>query len=545
MSCAARVDHARGWGGLAVTLGGAVAVFWAFDALPFMDLPAHAGLIALRRDLLSSPFEQRYYVLATHFGAYSLFRGLGDLLARALGPVGAVRALATLSVVALPLSLLDARRRLHGEASPASGFAGIILGFGLMTLFGFATYMLGVAGLVTCMALWLELLFGAHPARSPRPWWGRALAVAAASALLFVTHGFAFVLFLTCAGLTWLVAVASARSAPAGEAHDRPAASLASLATLLPAVSLAAYAAWVERSESVPPGASAAPQPRTGLLFQPLLDKLSLLATPTLMTRTGLDLVVGAAVWAIAIASLAAAVTWLRRHPAPGAPGGRRARDCTRALLACEILLAAAFCAMPHEIGWFGFVDARLLLVLLVFALLCVPPDAIGPRLAAARERALPALACVVVALALVTSYRFQGEAGAYREVLARVPPFTRLLNLPEDPNSDVFTGHPFVHYDKLVLADRPVLVSDLWFHQGSGVYPRPGNPVLRLPADYVTSNLRPVDWGQFDLSDWDYVLVRTRPSAPPPAAPASLRLATHSGGWWLYATGALTDGRR
>ena len=45
----------------ALTLA-AVLVFWLFDALPFQDLPAHAGLIALRHRFPSSPFEQRFFV---------------------------------------------------------------------------------------------------------------------------------------------------------------------------------------------------------------------------------------------------------------------------------------------------------------------------------------------------------------------------------------------------------------------------------------------------------------------------------------------------
>src|ERR1700736_1368167 len=79
---------------LAIAAVGAIAVFWAFDALPFMDLPAHAGLIALRQRFASAPFAQQLYVLAPHVGAYSLFRFLGDVFARVVGPVGAVRMLA-------------------------------------------------------------------------------------------------------------------------------------------------------------------------------------------------------------------------------------------------------------------------------------------------------------------------------------------------------------------------------------------------------------------------------------------------------------------
>ena len=69
------------WVSFALLQMAAVAVFFAFDALPFQDLPAHAGLIALRNRLASEPLEQRYWVLAPHLGGYSLFRGLGQALA--------------------------------------------------------------------------------------------------------------------------------------------------------------------------------------------------------------------------------------------------------------------------------------------------------------------------------------------------------------------------------------------------------------------------------------------------------------------------------
>jgi hypothetical protein len=98
-----------------------------------------------------------------------------------------------------------------------------------------------------------------------------------------------------------------------------------------------------------------------------------------------------------------------------------------------------------------------------------------------------------------------------------------------------VFTAHPFVHYDKLVLADRPVVVSDVWFHQGSGIYPTAENPSLLLPDTYNAADLRFVDWPAYHLADWDYVLVRLRPSAARPQVPAALTLAVHKGGWWLF----------
>jgi hypothetical protein len=46
---------------------------------------------------------------------------------------------------------------------------------------------------------------------------------------------------------------------------------------------------------------------------------------------------------------------------------------------------------------------------------------------------------------------------------------------------------------------------------------------------------LKFIDWPAYTLDDWDYVLIRTRPSAPQPVTPSRLALEDHRGGWWLF----------
>jgi hypothetical protein len=512
-------SNVLGWVGLSAAIVAGALLFWSFDALPFMDLPAHAGLIAMRHRWGASPLEQQYFVYAPHLGPYSLFRGLGELFDRALGPLGAVRALATLPVVATPLALVFARRRLHGEVTPGFGYVGVLLSFGLMTLFGFASYLLGEACLVVTLTLWLELLAAADGA--PRST-GRLLrlevAVALAAPLLFVAHGHAFVLFLVLAVVTCVAA------------GDRPR-RLVRLRALVPAVALAAGAAWEEGS-SAPTGAVAVSAGKMAPFFEGALDKLSLLATPTLMTKSGVDLAAGLAVWAGLLLGLAATARASLASPQADP------RAChTRALLACVVTLTVLFLALPHAVGWFGFVDGRLVPLVMLIGLMALRLDAVSPWLRFGFDRLAIVLAAAVLVVNYVASYRFQDEARGWHEVLQAIPAGSRILNLPLDPNSEVFTGHPFVHYDKLVLVDRPAVVSDVWFHQGTALYPRPGNPALRLPADYLSSDLHVTDLSAYHLEDWDYVLVRTRPEAAslPLPVPASLCLADHRGGWWLF----------
>jgi hypothetical protein len=506
-----------GFLGLGSVMLVAVLVFWVFEALPFQDLPAHAGLIAMRHRFGASPFEQRFFVLAPHLGPYSLFRFLGEGFIRVIGPVGAVRALATLPVVATPLALVFARRRLFGDRSAAHGFLGVALSFGIMTLLGFASYLLGVALMLVGLTLWLELLCAADDEAPDLR--RREIVMTVFAPVMFVAHGHAFVIFLLCAGASCLAA-------------GRRLARLVRVRALAPALALAAWVAWLESGTTTPPG-SVPMVPRLVPMFQGIDEKFELLVTPTLMTRTGIDFLVAIVVWAFAIAG---AVLTLRSFR--GGTAGRASREArhTRALFASAACVALIFLALPHTVGWFGFVDGRLVPVVLLLCLLGLRREALPATLGRTLDLGAPVVATAIAALAMVASYRFQAEARGFREVLARVPPEARLLNLPLDPNSDVFTAHPFVHYDKLVLADRPIVVSDVWFHQGSALYPTPQNPALRLPPSYSESDLKGIDWPAYDLGDWDYVLIRTRPNAGQPFTPDSLALAEHRGGWWLFA---------
>jgi hypothetical protein len=522
------------WVALGAVMAAAVSIFWAFEAMPFMDLPAHAGLIAMRHRFEVSAFEQHFFVFAPHIGPYSLFRFLGEAFVRVIGPSGAVRALATLPAIATPAALLFARRRLHGDTSTTFGYFGIILSFGLMTIFGFASYLLGMAVLLVGLTLWLDMLAAAEE-RSPSAR-TKELIVAAFAPFVFVAHGHAFVLFLALSGVACLAA---------GDRFVR----LVRLRALIPGIALAAYVAWIERGGTTPAGSVAVSEGKMVPFFQGPYDKLSLLITPTLMTRSGVDALIGLVVWCILIAAVIATIRAIRggealqneRHERArdrgdgSAVAEERARRHSRVLLVCMACIGALFLALPHSVGWFGFVDGRLAPLILLLGLMAIQMRALGPTLRFAFDKLAPVLAGGIIVVALVASYRFQGEARGYREVLANVPASSRLLNLPIDPNSDAFTGHPFVHYDKLVLADRPIVVSDVWFHQGSALYPRAENPALHLPSDYVSSDLRTVDWPAYPLQEWDFVLVRTRPNADPPRVPASLALVEHRGGWWLY----------
>ncbi len=530
------------WAGLLFVTVGSVSVFWAFSALPFQDLPAHAGLIAMRHRFAASSFEQHYYVYAPHVGPYSLFRFLGEALLRVEGPTGVVRTLASLPVVATPAALMFARRRLFGDTNPAFGFVGLALSFGLMTLLGFASYLLGVAVMLVGLTLWLDMLAAddaAHGAADHAPDHApdhavaggvrrRELAMTAFAPLVFVAHGHAFLLLLLCVAVSLV-------------ANGWETRRLVRVRAFVPALLLAGWVAWSERGSRVPEGSVFSPT-RVSSLSHDASEKIGLLFTPTLMTRTGIDSVVGVGLWALALGGAIATLRGMARHRAHRASPGPEDRDArpeqartTRSLFASAAALGGVFVVLPHSVGWFGFVDGRLVPLIVVLLLLGVQREHLTRWLLMGLDVGAPIAASTLCAVAFFASYKFQGEAEGYADVLAHVPAETRLLNLPLDPDSDIFAAHPFVHYDKLVLADRPVVVSDVWFHQGSALYPTAQNPSLHLPTSYSESDLRQIDWPAYELSDWDWVLIRTRPNAMQPATPHGVALEEHRGGWWLF----------
>lgn len=525
--------------GLVIVIVGAVLVFWVFDALPFMDLPAHAGLMAIRHRFAQSPFEQHFYVFAPHLGPYSVFAGVGELLTGLIGPLRAVRAMATLPIVALPAAILFARWRLHGERFPLFGHIGVILSFGLMTLLGFASFTFGIAWMIVGLTLWLELMIEAD--RGAPLLRRKTFVLAAFAPLVFFAHGYALVLFLAMAGISTLAAGSWKKRLP----H---------VLALGPALGVAAYSASLDHG--LPAGSVPTRSSPVTLNFQGVLDKLSLLLTPTLTTRSGIDVLIGLVLWALLGFAIVATVRVFLLGPKGEPPkcdppviDAEATRAHIRALVACAVVLGIAFLALPHEIGWFGFVDGRLVPIVLLLFVMAIRREALGPRLRVAFDRLPPLLSASTVVLAWTASYWFQAEARGYREVLAAVPAYTRLLNFPIEPDSAIFTGHPFVHYDKLVVVERPVFVSDVWYHQGSSLFPRAGNPALALPPTYKSSTVRSIGWTDYRLEDWDYVLIRVKPDAPAPSTPPALSPVIHSGGWWLYksdvATPAFAAGAR
>jgi hypothetical protein len=487
--------------------GGALAVaVLALPYVPYQDVLGHAGLLALRQRWAGAPEIAGLYEVDVRLGPYSLFRGLSGLLAGLLGAERAVRLVLVLAVASAPAAVAVARRALGRRTPAAIAASALAFSLGFMTVQGFASYELALAWVLPVFA------WAVRVQRAERTGALELAGLAASAAALFFAHGHAWVV---CA---LLVAALVAR-------RPRAAGSWRLVASAGPSAAVVAAVAVRDRVVAIPAGALGLAPPEPLLAFQAPLDKLSLLLTPTLTTRLGVDVILGLALAAGLVAA------W-RRVPAE-APG--RAE-----VAAAWSAVAAAFVALPHFVGWFGFVDGRLVPLLALLPLLVVEVD--DARVAGGRGLSLGPRWPVGAVLALLALHGgalvgFQSEARGFESVSAVVPAGARVLHLPVDGDSRLFTGHPFVHADKRLLLARPVVLSDLWFHQGTGVYPTRCNPVVRVPGAYREAHLGPLDWASLDRRDWDFVLVRLQPGAPAIAVPDDLRLAAQEGGYWLYAS--------
>lgn len=498
-------DSKAAYAGLGCAVAVAVAIYWVWPALPFQDLPGHAGLVALRARIATTPFDQEYFVHAPRLGPYTVFRALGEFFSKGLGPIGAVRMLATLPVIALPLSVLASRRLLGFRTDVAQGYLAILLSFGFMTISGFASYNLAIAVLVLTVSAHVALLEDdATPTRRKR----LAAAVACLSAALYLSHGFAF-----CMGAVAVFFATLVKGAGSASFWNR----IRTLFLWLPGVSVAAYASYVEAFGSLPPGARM-PTITSGTYYDSLLGKASLLLTPTLMSRLRVDAAFSVILW---IAMVAALLRARKRMP-----------SSTRRMLAATAALFAVFCILPHGIGWFGFVDGRLAPILFLLPIVALP-DPTWPK--HFLRFGAPVMAFVALLHIHVLSALFQGEAKGANEVLRAVPARAHLLSLMVNPDSKYFTASSFTHYDKLVMAERESVPSSMWFHQGTALYPTAKNPVLALPMSYREADLGKVDWPAYKLADWDYVFMRWLPEDGPPDVPPGLDVVAHEGAFWLF----------
>ena len=485
------------------------APYLLLDYPPYQDFPGHVAMLAIRERLSGSAFLQQYFQRGSCWGPYGAFLGLGHALAPLLGPEGALRVVGALANCSVACAVVLARRWVHVEPWRGAGFLALCLSLGFITAQGLISFLFGLAVFALAFCRWVTILTGAQPPSRRLEWQMVGLALAT-----FFAHGFAFLLLLLCMGLT--VAIERPGWPRLGRAR-----------AVLPALVLMVLVYLRDRGLYPPDGSG-------GLVeFRPLWAKLQMLFLPTTFSRLGIDVAVAAIMWLLLGRAVIGTLTGRGREAVPGESADPQ-RSARVLMARTAVLLFALALLAPKRFDFFGSLDIRLASSAILVAILAIAPCPRQPRLALALRTGPPVLAVAMVSTLLVAWLVFQREAGSAEPVMRQIPDHARVLYLPVQPYSRVWAAMPFFHFEKRLLFDRDVLVSNVWLHQGTALRPtRLGlGPLTVTPLATADGE---VPWASYDVRPWDYVLVRNARPEAPRAAPPQLVLLSSGGGMHLY----------
>lgn len=483
------------WKWLLAACAVATAVpLWAFDYLPFTDLPQHAAQIATLRHW-GDPAWSGPYELGLGQTQYLLYYLAGALLAFPLG--SAERAnVALLSAVAIGLPYaLRSLLRATGRDERLALFAPALF-WSQSLIIGFFNYLAALPVLLWALAL---VVRGTAPVR-----------LALIAVALFYLHLSAFV-FLLPAALILVAGQAGPRAAPRKMLWAFPSAALFLFWLLRGAVTNPQDVGWTQevRAQWEPIGDALRHLPEATLdIWHAPADETALLM----------------------LALAAVLLAWPRARPAEEDAAARQ-----RGALAGLVLMAAVFYFFfPVSIGWLWQLNERYAIVaaLLAPALLRPPPGLRG-----AAPLLLAATAGIFSAGTAFAEIRaFQAEARGFDEVLARAQPGKRLLALIYDSGSHRARFAPFLHFGSYYRARKGGVASFSFSELPQAL--------LRYRRDQAPPP-KPMrwEWNPYSFRNdregpyFDYVLARGHidPFVRSPGGPPFERVA-QAGPWVLWA---------
>ena len=177
---------------LTIVLAG--ATFWIAPRLPMVDMPQHAGQVALWRDLMAGSSKWQSMVYINYFTPYLLGYSLAFLLSFVMPVAAALKLVLTLAFYAFVATCMLVRRHLDGDRRLdwlfIPGFFGFAYGWGFYTFLVAAP--LGMAFIV------LALCYAEKSTRL------RGAILVLAGLGLFFAHGLVF-LFANAIGVTFLL----------------------------------------------------------------------------------------------------------------------------------------------------------------------------------------------------------------------------------------------------------------------------------------------------------------------------------------------------
>jgi len=501
----------------ALLVAAAVWPFWAGRFLPLLDLPQHLGLatVIARHGDPATRFAEIYSVdgrVTPYWGYYGAMRWLLFLFS----PETANRILLSAYAAALPVSAGYALSRL-GRDWRWAAFA-LPLVFNTNLFFGFTGFVLSLPLFLFAIGLSARHLEDERPDRR------REVRLAAVAALVFLFHAQTFGLL----GLSVLALLAVEWRGPRWALRR----SLAYVPALL------LFAPWFLRSFVLPEGRPLAEAHTArhlsygtlgglGVRYESAGEILSRMPERLLGSFSdGSDLRIGAALLVLFLVALAFA----RSGGGEGKGKGLRAALRARRGEVLAVLLLASYLAAPMEMAGQWYIAPRHL----VLAALLLPAFLSAP--ATGSRRALLAAAAVLSLLlcfgAAAKVREFQRQVGPFPEVLARMEPGKRVMNLMFDNGGGgPVRLWPFVHwscyYQALVGGDVSFSFAGL-----------PSIPVSYRPGMQAP---HPYEWAPQDFRweamgrSYDYFLVRGRPWGDAARLAEHADLVAQAGPWLLW----------
>ena len=492
---------------VALTLVALVPV-WSQRLLPMLDTPSHLALVRGWHSFHDPAFRiADYYDLRIRPVPYLLFYGSIHLLMYVFPIEVANKLFLSAYLVVFPLSVLAIARAL--KRSPWLALGAFPLAFNQDWIYGFSSYLMGVALAFLSLAQLLSLL------EAPRARHAIALALACLGA--YFSHILPWALF----GL-WAIALLWARR----RAYRRVALAAAAMA---PSVLVALYAIWNDRAE----GAYMKSDAGFAGTFKDF--PTSVMEAPARV----LELFPGSLDTAI-LAVLAATVlvlTW--RRGIRGDDDGRAGRVLVMALVVGGLVYVSLPYSISKPMSWW-YVAPRVPAMIAPLFLLLPAGSFEG------RRRFLVApfvLSALVLPLKLTRLYRsFSRRNAAFIQLCDRIPrgasTFVAYRGMVRGPNSAERSGDPatsapvYWHFGSWPMALRGGYGPHI-FDQGVPIRPR-----VKLAAPTAAEA---DDFTFRKAPGFEYYLVRLAPELFD--REPSVKLVARHGEWSLYERAhALTD---
>ncbi len=214
--------RARAWLVLALGLIPAVAAIWSVRWFATQDGPAHLYNAHILHASLGadSPFASVYTIRWQPLPNWGGHASLLVMLAVGVPPWAADKLLTTLTLIAVASGTLALRLRVAGDRGGAGAAAwAALVGLNVAWLFGFASFLLGVAVMTLTLGVWWK---GRRNLSAPR-----VLALAALLVLLYFAH-------LVSLGLTAVALVVLTAAEPGSGGRRRWMGTAAALGVLVP-----------------------------------------------------------------------------------------------------------------------------------------------------------------------------------------------------------------------------------------------------------------------------------------------------------------------